>query len=127
MCECHCLFFVLLKNLYVLLPLNRFKTYKKDIAVFPLQEVDFQGGFKYLGFFLKPSDYRKNDWKWMIEKTEKRTKLWCNTWLSLQGTLTLVKSMLEAISIYWHSLAVIPKRILESIKEKCLNFFGIGK
>jgi hypothetical protein len=42
--------------------------------------------------------------------------IWCTWWLSLGGTLTLVKSMLEAIPIHWHS-AYIPTAILEKIHK----------
>ena len=35
-------------------------------------ELEF--GFKYLGFFLKPNDYRVSDWICLLEKIEKRVK-----------------------------------------------------
>jgi hypothetical protein len=39
----------------------------------PFQVFDLDEGLKYLGFLLKPNDYRKIDWRWLIEKLEKRT------------------------------------------------------
>ena len=33
-------------------------------------------GVKYLGFFLKPNDYRKDDWYWLLEKIEKKLTSW---------------------------------------------------
>ena len=38
---------------------------------FPTPVSDLQEGIKYLGFHLKPNDYRKSDWKWLIGKLEK--------------------------------------------------------
>jgi hypothetical protein len=43
------------------------------------------------------------------------------------GRLTLVKSVLEAIPIFWHALAYIPKGVLEKIRKKVLNFSGQGR
>jgi len=39
-------------------------------------------GLKYLGFHLKPNDYKKPDWMWLLEKLDKRLKAWSNKWLS---------------------------------------------
>jgi hypothetical protein len=32
----------------------------------PFQVLDIDEGMKYLGFLLKPNDYRKTDWWWLI-------------------------------------------------------------
>ena len=53
--------------------------------------------------------------------------MWCNHWLFRGGGLTLVKSILEAIPIYWLSLACIPKGVLENIHKLCFNFYWSGK
>ena len=37
--------------------------------------VDINVSLKYLGFCLKPNDYLKQNWNWLIEKLEKRLKL----------------------------------------------------
>ena len=42
-------------------------------------------GVKYLGFFLKPNDYRKADWYWLLPKIEKRLNSWIHRWLSRVG------------------------------------------
>ena len=48
----------------------------------PFQIRDLDEGIKYLGFHLKPNDYRKVDWLWLLEKLEKRMKVWSHKWLS---------------------------------------------
>ena len=68
---------------------------------------------KYLGFRLKPNNYRKHDWDWLLDKMEKWLKMWSHKWLSRDGKLVLVKTVMEAIPVYWMSLAWIPKSILE--------------
>lgn len=61
--------------------------------MFPFSVVDMQDGIgiKCLGFYLKPDDYTKMDWGWMIVKVEKRLTLWCNRLLSRGERLILVK------------------------------------
>jgi hypothetical protein len=52
---------------------------------------------------------------------------WCYRWLSIEGGLTLVKSVLEGILVYWLSLSHIPKGILEKIRKKCFSFLWVCK
>jgi hypothetical protein len=42
------------------------------------------------------------------------------------GRLILVKSVLEAISVYWMSLAWIPKGILGKVRHTCFRFLWVG-
>jgi len=74
-------------------------------STFPYEHIPFDEGFKYLGFHIKPNSYKKEDWAWLIPKLEKRLKSWSFHWLSRAGRLLLVKSVLEAIPIYWMFLA----------------------
>jgi hypothetical protein len=87
----------------------------KDLFPFEQQELD--KGLKYLGFQLKPNNYRKGDWKWLIAKLEKRLKGWSFRWLSRAGRLVLEKYVLESIPVYWMSLAWIPKGVLEIARK----------
>jgi hypothetical protein len=48
-------------------------------------------------------------------------------WLSRGGRLTLVKTILESIAMYFHSLALILKGFLEKIRIICCNFLWSGK
>lgn len=59
---------------------------------------------------------RKRNWEWLLAKLEAQTSHWCNRWLSIGGRLTLVESVLEAIPVFWHSLAFLPKGVLEAVK-----------
>ena len=67
---------------------------------FPFNPVGLDSGLKYLGFHLKPNKYQKSDWKWLLEKLEKRLRVWSHKWLSRAGRLVLVKSFLETIPVY---------------------------
>ena len=84
-------------------------------------------GIKYLGFDIKRNGYRKSDWKWLIGKLEKRLLIWINKWLSRVGRLTLVKFVLEAILVYWMSIAWIQKGFLDRVRWICFSFLWQGK
>ena len=54
-------------------------THRLDVAevghathCFPFIRATLEYGLKYLGFSLKPNNYLKKDWVWLIEKLEKR-------------------------------------------------------
>jgi len=89
-------------------------TTRLPFRVFSLDE-----GLRYLGYQLKPNDYWKTDWGWLITKIEKRLKGWSHRWLSRVGRLLLIKAVLEAILVYLMSLAWIPKGILEKLRKMC--------
>lgn len=89
---------------------------------FPFQHLDVNKGVKYLGFTL-PNSYGKANQYCLLAKIEKHVTFLCNKWLSQDGRLVLIKSMLEAILVYENSLAHIPKGILEKIRKLCFNFW----
>jgi hypothetical protein len=45
-------------------------------SVFNIKIKNLEKGMKYLGFFLKPNNYRVNDWLWLLKKIEKRIGNW---------------------------------------------------
>jgi len=67
--------------------------------LFPFTPLDFSAGLKYLGFHLKPNNYLKKDWKWLITKLEKILSGWRFRWLSREGRLTLTNVVLESIPV----------------------------
>ena len=92
---------------------------------FQCREVD--EGLKYLGFYLKPNDYRKSNWMWLLAKLEKRLMTSSHRWLSWASRLVLIKLVLEAIPVYWMSLSWIPKDVLEKALKLCFSFLWRGK
>jgi hypothetical protein len=89
---------------------------------FDFPVVDIEVGLKYLGFILKPNSYSIRDWMWLVEKVEKKLNLWCNRWLSRGGHHTLIKYVLQAIPVFWLSIAYVPKGVLNLINKLCNNF-----
>lgn len=58
----------------------------------------------------------------MIAKIEAIISHWSYKWLSRARRLTLIKSVLLAILVYWVALTCVPKGILEKIRRICSNF-----
>ena len=96
----------------------------QNIFSFNVDKID--AGMKYLGFHLKPCRYLMIDWDWLISKVERKIKNWSFRWLSKGGKLILVKSVLEAIPVYWVHFW-IPMGILDRIRKICFNFLWSGK
>jgi len=96
-------------------------------SFFPFETKSIEDGLKYLGFNLKPNNYKKSDWLWLLEKLDKKLKVWSHKWLSRAGRLVLVKSVLEAIPVYWMSLSWIPKGVIEAYRRLCFKFLWSGK
>eukprot|EP00253_Pinus_taeda_P016622 PITA_16622 len=94
--------------------------------LFPFHIQPLASPFKYLGFWLKPDSYKKEDWSWLLAKIEARISHWSFRWLSRAGRLTLLKSVLLAIPVYWAALTWIPKGIMEKIRRLCCRFLWAG-
>eukprot|EP00253_Pinus_taeda_P029977 PITA_29977 len=103
---------------------RRESTMMTNLFPFHLQPLD--SPFKYLGFWLKLAAYKKEDWNWLIAKIEARISHWSFKWLSRAGRLTLIKSVLLAIPVYWAALTWIPKGVMEKIRRLCCRFLWAG-
>lgn len=79
-----------------------------------------------LGFHLKANDYEKEGWRWLVAKVEKIINHWSLKWLSRAGRLMMIKSALEAISVYWTTMTCAPKGILRTIRRICGIFLWAG-
>ena len=95
---------------------------KSILQIPPRWQLDFKVMLKYLGFHMTFNVHDINDWRWLIATIERIIILWWNRWLSKWGRLILVKSVIESIQVYWHTLAHIPKGMLEKIR-KCFFHF----
>ena len=41
----------------------------------PFEKIVLGDGLKYLEFFMKPNNYLKNDWSWLLSRVERKFKL----------------------------------------------------
>jgi hypothetical protein len=91
---------------------------------FEVKEIDMV--LTYLGFQLKSNSYKRENSLWLLANLEKKIKSWSYKWISRAESLVLVKSVLEAILVYWMSLVWIPKGILEKARRICFKFLWVG-
>lgn len=96
------------------------------ISILPFDVNNMENPFKYLGLWLKPNVYKKQDWNWLVAKIEAKITHWSYKWLSRAGRLTLVKSVLQAMSVFWAALTWVPKGILNKISKICSRFLWSG-
>lgn len=61
-----------------------------------------------------------------MAKVEKRINHWSLKWLSRAGRLMMIKSALEAISVYWTTMTCALKGILRTIRRICGIFLWAG-
>lgn len=61
-----------------------------------------------------------------MEKITSRIMHWSTRFLSCAGRLTLIKSVLFSIQVYWSSLFILPKAILKEISGLLRNFLWNG-
>jgi hypothetical protein len=73
---------------------------KRMQETFNIQFISIDKGMKYLGFYLKPNNYRVVDWNWMVQNVEKRIGNWSFCWLSLGAKLILEKYVLQSLPVY---------------------------
>ena len=94
--------------------------------LFPYKMTELDDGLKYLGYYLKPNCYMKEDWNWLIKKVENRISNWTFIYMSIGGRLIFAKSVLESIHVYWLSLLIIPFCMMNNIRKRMPHFLWAG-
>jgi len=73
--------------------------------------------FKYLGIPVGANHRRIEFWQDMIQKIQKRLALWKGKYLSFAGRVTLIKSVLSTIPLYYLSLFKLPICVEKMIRK----------
>lgn len=95
-------------------------------SILPFDAYNMENPFKYLGFWLKPNAYKKQDWNWLVAKIESKISRWSYKWLSRAGRLTLINSVLQAMPVFWAAPTWVPKGTLNKIRRICSRFLWVG-
>jgi hypothetical protein len=74
---------------------------------------------------LKENDYGYDDEIWFYAKIEKRIHVWCNKWLSQGGIYTLIKNVLEATYVHWHSIILLYGCRKNIIKNMLISYVKV--
>ena len=72
---------------------------------------------KYLGLLLGANVRDRSIWNPIIEKVERRLVGWKRLYLSTGGKVTLIKSTLSNLPIYFLSLFSIPVEVANRIEQ----------
>ena len=82
--------------------------------------------FTYLGFPLGAQMNKCSAWKPVVKKVENRLASWKAKILSRAGKLTLIKSVLNSLPVYYMSMFKMPKAIAQKIVKLQRRFFWGG-
>ncbi|KAJ0548751.1 putative RNA-directed DNA polymerase [Helianthus annuus] len=77
---------------------------------------------RYLGVPLVSTRLKYKDCKRLIESMESRITDWKAKCLSFAGRVQLIRSVLASMHIYWASVFILPKRVIEELEEKMRCF-----
>ncbi|KAJ0879197.1 putative reverse transcriptase zinc-binding domain-containing protein [Helianthus annuus] len=77
---------------------------------------------KYLGVPLISSRLYYKDCKVLVDRMEARITDWKNKSLSFAGRLQLIRSVLSSLHVYWASVFILPKRIINDLEERMRRF-----
>ncbi|GJX31581.1 RNA-directed DNA polymerase, eukaryota, reverse transcriptase zinc-binding domain protein [Tanacetum coccineum] len=80
--------------------------------------------FSYLGTKVGGIMSRVESWKEVIDKVESRLSKWKMHALSIGGRLTLLKSVLGSIPIFYMSIYRVPSSVLQKMESIRCNFFN---
>lgn len=73
--------------------------------------------FKYLGLPLGANPGRSSTWKPILDKFKQKLPTWKRRLLSFAGRLTLIKSVMSNLPIYYQSLFKIPVGVAKAIDK----------
>lgn len=79
--------------------------------------------FKYLGFQISANPRSIAMWDSVVEKFERKLSSWKRQHLSLGCTLTLIKSTLANLPVYYISLFKMPIAMINKLDRIRRNFF----
>ncbi|GJZ16707.1 RNA-directed DNA polymerase, eukaryota, reverse transcriptase zinc-binding domain protein [Tanacetum coccineum] len=66
------------------------------------------------------------NWKIILDRFDARLSKWKANLLSIGGRLTLIKSVLGSLGIYYLSIFKTPETVLNLLEKKCASFFWGG-
>ncbi|KAL2237525.1 UNVERIFIED_CONTAM: hypothetical protein Sindi_0944200 [Sesamum indicum] len=101
----------------------------ESIRVFKEGLTGFQEGhlpMRYLGLPLISSRLSISDCQPLISKINARINGWEGISLSYAGRVQIIKSVLSALSLYWASAFILPKKVINEIEKRLRTFLWKG-
>ena len=82
--------------------------------------------FRYLGIPICSKRISAAECEKIVERMCSRIKVWISRNMSFAERLTLVKSVLMTLQIYWAQIMILPKIVLKHINNICRSFLWSG-
>ena len=82
--------------------------------------------FRYLGLPIGANPRTVSMWDPMVEKFEKKLSSWKRQYLSFGGRITLIKSSLSSLLVYYMSLYKMPMAVIKKFDRIRRNFLWDG-
>ncbi|XP_021991187.1 uncharacterized protein LOC110887939 [Helianthus annuus] len=82
--------------------------------------------FKYLGLPVGANMNRISNWNSVVDMFEARLSLWKASVLSIGGRVTLIKSVLQSLPIYYFSLFKVPVGVIKQLEAIMRKFLWGG-
>ncbi|GJT51431.1 RNA-directed DNA polymerase, eukaryota, reverse transcriptase zinc-binding domain protein [Tanacetum coccineum] len=82
--------------------------------------------FIYLGLPISSNMNLICNWKRLVDRFQYKLSLWKSNLISIGGRVTLIKSVLESMGIYYMSLFKVPETVLKNLERFRANFFWGG-
>ncbi|KAL2224833.1 UNVERIFIED_CONTAM: hypothetical protein Sindi_2937100 [Sesamum indicum] len=101
----------------------------QDLKDHMLEILGFQEGhlpMRYLGLPLISSRPSISDCQPLISKIDARINGWEGISLSYIGRVQIIKSVLSALSLYWASAFIFPKKVINEIEKRLRTFLWKG-
>ena len=92
---------------------------------FPFNILNLNEGVKYIGYNLKPNNYMKENWSWLLSKFEQKISFSCNIWL-FRGSTSIGQICIRSHPYFLAYFSSYPIGTLEKIRKCCSNFFWKG-
>ena len=80
----------------------------------------------YLGLPIGGKPRFKEMWSLVVERVERKFSIWKRKYLSFGGRITLIKSSLSNIPVYYLSLYNMPKKVCETLDRLRRDFLWEG-
>jgi hypothetical protein len=99
----------------------------KQILLSSMQMKEGKLPVRYLGVPLISSRLSSADCGVLLERITRRIDSWLCRNLSYVGRLQLLSSVLYSLQVYWTSIFILPKKVINAIEQKFNRFLWNGK
>jgi hypothetical protein len=82
---------------------------------------------RYVGVPLITTRLTAADCEGLVAKFTSRIDSWCSKHLSFAGRLQLISSVLFSLQVFWSSILILPKVVINLLEQKLNRFLWCGK